>query len=147
MGVAGTVGGESESTGLWALVLQFNKQVLRREEGCRLVGPFDDTDSIAIGVLVEAKVLSLTEVIDSVEVDVVEGQSALVFRDQDEGGAADISIDAEATGDPLGEAGLAGAQLSNEEEKIAGARRLAQEAAQALGLLGRAGLHGKGGAL
>ena len=136
------VGGEGQATGLVARMLQLYPEVLSREHGYGFIGPLDDTDSAAIDVLVKAEVLGFMKLVYPIQVYVVEHQPALVLGHEDEGGAPYMRVDAESAGDALGEAGLAGAKLTDEEEEIVGQSGLTEPPPDGLGLLRGVCLYG-----
>ena len=68
----------------------------------------------------DADVLQLGESLEAVDVEVVERQPALVVTGQGEGRAGDLVVDPEPGAEPLGERGLARAQLAGEQDQVAG---------------------------
>ena len=129
------MGGEAKGTGLGVLMTKLHLQMLCREYGERFIGPLDDAHSFALNVLLQTQVKGFSWVVYPVKVDVVEHEAASILRRQDEGRAPDVCLDAQPLRDALGEAGLAGAQLTHQEDEVAGLRRLAQPSPQCLGLL------------
>ena len=142
LGVAVAVGGEGQATGLVARMLQFYPEVLSGEHGYGFIGPLDDADSAALDVLVKAEVLDFIDLVYPIQVYVVEHQSAPMLGREDEGRTPYVCVDAESAGDPLGEAGLASAKLTDEEEEIVGHGGLAEPPPDDLGLLRGVGLYG-----
>ena len=136
------VGGEGQATGLVARMLQLYPEVLSGEHGYSFIGPLDDADSAALDVLVKAEVLGFADLVYPVQVYVVKHEPALVLGGEDEGGTPYMRVDVESTGDSLGEAGLAGAKLTDEEEQVAGHGGPAEPPPDGLGLFRGVGLYG-----
>jgi len=139
------LGGEGEAAGLITRMLQINPKVLGREHRYSSVGPLDDAYSAALDVVVKAELLGFDEPVDTVQVYVVEHEPASVLGRDNEGRAAYVGVDVEPMGDPLGEAGFAGAELAYEEDQVAGPGRPAKPLPEGLGLLRRVGFHGQRG--
>ena len=59
--------------------------MLRREDGGYPVCPLHDADALTLDELLDSSVQGLLQPTDAVEVDVVERQTAVVFRYQHEG--------------------------------------------------------------
>lgn len=84
--------------------------------------PFDGRRRLAIGEhFIEAKALELAGIVETVEIEMIENQAAGVFGMQGEGGAGDPKIggNAQTAGEALGEAGLAGTQVTRQQNNFA----------------------------
>ena len=140
--MAVAVGGEGQATGIVTRMLQLYPEVLSREYVYSFIGPLDDADSASLNVLVKAEVLDFIELVYPIQVYVIEHQSALVLGREDEGWTLYVRLDVKSAGNPLGEAGLAGAKLTGEEEEIVGHGGLTEPPPDGLGLLRGVGLYG-----
>ena len=110
--------------------------MLRRTDARRFLRPFHDAHPVAEQILVQAKVRYLGQGVQTVEVDVVEGEAGLVLRHEHEGGAAGVLVPTQAPEDPLREAGLTGSQPAHKRVDVAGPGVLSQDPADGLGLIG-----------
>src|SRR6185312_2561118 len=125
---------------------QVHVEAVGGEQRAHAVAPLHDGHRVAPHEVVEPEVVQLLQVVEPVHVDVHERRGGVVFAHDGERGAHDRLADAERDRDPLGEHGLAGAELAVEHHDVAGAQQRADAAPERVGLVGgarrRRQLHG-----
>src|SRR5690606_18310168 len=96
----------------------------------------------------EAEVERLAQLVEAVHVEVVDGEAAVVDVDEREGGARDPVGDAETATEALHERRLAGAEVSGQDDDVAGTGQPGDRFGELAGLVDRGGggLHGHGAA-
>lgn len=118
--------------------VKLDAEVVGRSTFLPALWPFDEKDAVG-GFFVEEKV-GYFGVGEAVEIGVEEGQAPLgVLGEQDEAGAAHEGRGAEAAAEALGEDGLAGAELTGEENDVAALQHTSKALAKRGGLLGGVG--------
>jgi hypothetical protein len=96
---------------------------LRGERRPEPIRPFDEGHAARLTIVDEAAGERIARVRKSVQVDVEEGQAALVLGHQDEAGRGDRPRNAETGAERLGQVCLARPQVAPEAEDVAGLRR------------------------
>ena len=105
-------GGKPDAARCFAGAFQVDKQVLHGEIRRRLIRPFDHSQPFPFYIVVQPKVLHLFERIKPVEVYVVQSKASVVLVGQNEGWAANGSVDTQAKGNALGKTGLARTEIA-----------------------------------
>jgi hypothetical protein len=109
---------------MWPASVQCHTQPVFRPRRHRRVlrfgpiGPLDNTHAIAAEILVKAKGKDLVNVLDSVEVEVVQGYATGIFLEQCESWTIDRRTNLESVSDALREDRLAGAQLTAKQDNV-----------------------------
>jgi hypothetical protein len=134
-------GFEGDAAALVVEAVEVDEEVVGGEDFEAALGPFDHEDAVG-GLLAEVEVVDLEGVFEAVEVGVVEAEAAGVLGDEDEGGTVDPGVDLEAAAESLRETGLAGAEVTLEEDDVAGLDEAAGPLAKAARSLFAAGLDG-----
>src|SRR5260370_25393875 len=116
-------------------VLDGDHRSVGADRAIDLIAPFDDHGS-RIQQLVEAEVAKLVAFFQPVQVDVSELQAAGIDSYQLEGRTGHWRHRPAASGDPSHKRGLARAELSSQQDKVARPQAPAQLLARTLGLLG-----------
>ena len=128
--------------------LQPDEEGSRPEDGLGGVAPLHQGHPAVLDQLAQAQVDDLVEMVEPVDVGVQEhpdrgGPAQRVLADQDEGGAGDRLGDPEGGAEPLGEGGLARAQVPGQQEHVPGRAQPGQGPGQLPGLVGRGGDQGQ----
>jgi phosphoglycerate dehydrogenase-like enzyme len=114
-------------------VAQLHHEAISGQEIGAALGPFDDEDA-PFGIIPEAEVVQLFNVLDTVEVDVEELFAPLVFVHQHERRAVHLAAEAEAAANALGEAGLTCAKVPAEKDDVTPLKHFAEPFAEGPGL-------------
>ena len=116
---------------------QMKLQGIRPQADPKPFRPFDYKD-IVLPRLVERKFLQLSRVLDPVEVDMPERHAHIVIDlDDRKGRTCHLPLEAEAAQQATGEGRLAGAEIAEQSDDVAGAEAISQRAAERLRRLGR----------
>lgn len=117
-------------------MLQVDGKVFLRHMVGRLVRPLDYRNTITFEVFVQTQLTELTYGVNSIQIDVVQRQSALVLGRQNEGRTARLFVRAQAPEDSLSQRRLTGAELPRQQIDEARCRRLAKGLADGMGFFG-----------
>jgi len=121
-------------------VFYVDEQVVLWKHLKSFLGPLDDTDAVAIQIVLEPQVGDFLDIVEAVEVNVIQGESSMILSQDYERRTEGIFFDIESLGDALYQTGLARAQLTREQEDIGFLGQFSKVVSQKLGLLGAIGL-------
>jgi hypothetical protein len=106
-----------------------------RQNCYAFVGPFDHTNTAATEVFIEPQVYDFTDAVESVEINVVQSESAVILSNYDEGRTEGILFDTDAPGDTLCQASLAAPQAARKKKHVTGLSQFSELDSQPLSLL------------
>ena len=89
-------GAEDDTSVIPTQVLQLHRHPVRWKDLHGLVRPLYGADPFDIDELIDAEVTDLRYRVQSIQIEVMEGETALITSRQDEGGAMDVFIDTQA---------------------------------------------------
>ena len=127
-------GAEDDTSVIPTQVLQLHRHPVRWKDLHGLVRPLYGADPFDIDELIDAEVTDLRYRVQSIQIEVMEGEAALITRRQDVGGAMDVVLDTQARRQALGKTGFAGPKAPDDQEQLATLAGLAQRPGQALSL-------------
>jgi len=93
-------------------IFYIDREMLCRQHASRPFRPLHDANPLAKKVIVQSQVRGLSDAFEPVEIDVVKLEAALMFPEDNERRAHHVILDAQASGNPLRETRLSGAEIT-----------------------------------